>query len=262
MSLYFFTRSYTYDEDAVATIETGTAVTGHEATYANDYDKNSYCEIVDAAPEISVDLGTARTVDSLWFKSDNIDTYEIYYSSDGSAWTLEGTEQTGNTDGANYWIGFTSRSYRYWKIKVTGKTGAGNVKFYEIMFMELRLTISDKLYFPKLMVEFEDTAGGGYVLADGSWTSYSGEQVYAKIEMTWDVPTPKANRDNLYTLYSTPTVRPMMVIIPDIDNYPDGAFQVVWDQQEFGLTYGMAYKGAGFSGSLKFREAASSFVTV
>lgn len=253
--IYFFTHNYAYDADAVASTP-GSSVGGHTPDQAIDNHQATYWETIDAAPQLKIDMGAAQTIDSLWFKSANVAKYRLYYSTDGITYTAAHAEQDGNANGYNWHFSFTPGGTlaRYWRLDITQElVGGNNTLIYEILLMQHRLTLDDDDSWPsRVEVIPTDRAGGSYALADGSVTSFVGDRARVDIEMTFEY-TPLAERDNLYTLYSTPTLRPTLTIFPD-DNYQQGIYQVIWQSIDFPLVYQMGYKGSGFGGMLKFQE--------
>ena len=251
--IYFFTRSYTYDTDAVASTS-GTSVGVNLPALAIDKDQSTYWETTDAAPALKIDLSEAQTIDSLWFKSSNVSKYRLYYSTDDIVYNAAFAEQN-SLNGVDYQIELTPRTARYWRLDVTEEDVVGtNTIIYEVLLMEHRLTLDGYDSHPsKLNIMQRDRIGGAYNLADGSATSYSGEKAYTELEFTFSF-TPQANRDNLYDLYSTPTLRPSMTIYPEPDAYSSGIYQVVWADTDFNLVYAIGYTGSGFNGNLRFSE--------
>ena len=229
-------------------------VGSHTPDYAIDNDQMTYWETTDASPQLKVDLGVAQAVDSIWFKSANVAKYRLYYSTDDILYTAAHAEQDGNANGYNFDFEFTPQTARYWRLDITQElVGGNNTLIYEVLLMEHRLTLDDDDSWPsRVEVIPTDRIGGSYVLADGSITSFAGDRARVDIEMFFEY-TPFANRNNLYDLYSTPTLRPTLTIFPD-DNYPQGIYQVIWQNIDFPLVYQISYKGAGFGGSLKFQE--------
>lgn len=251
---YFFSQSYTYKNNVTPSISGGTPVAGHPATDAIDYDKDSYCETDGDTPALVIDLGVARTIDSLWLKHSNISTFALYHSANGSDWTVcsggDGIVDKGS--GIFWYFAFTEQIKRYWKIAVTAKVEAGNVKFYEAMLMESKLMLEDEVDLPSdVKVDKIDTIGGSYVMADGGALSYAGQKAYVKIAVMFEF-TPKANKDALETLFESP-LRQALSILPD-DEYPERIFRVIWNDTDFNLNYSIGYKGSGFSGDLEFQE--------
>jgi len=253
--IYFFTQSYTYKFDAVASVLVGTPQSGHPAADAVDYDKSTYCEIAHANPEMKFDLGAAYEIDSIWFKSDNIATYTVYHSDNGTSWTQADDTTTGNADGINYSFAFTAATKRYWRILVNSKTAGGsNVKFYEVMLMKQRLVLNTLPAMPaRVEMPSHDRIGGAYQLGDGQMTSFAGDRIFDDIEMTFDRLDITA-RGNLYTLFSTPVIRPLLTIWADWENYPEKMLRVIWGDKSFPLVYQDGWRGAGFAGRLLFEE--------
>lgn len=250
----FFSESYSYKPDAVASTA-GTSVGANTPDKAVDYDKATFWETTDAAPSIKIDLGAAYEIDSLWFKSDNVSKYRLYYSADDIAYFAAFAEQDGNANGINSVFSFTAQTKRYWRLDITQETVVGtNTLIYDIMLMEHRLTLqnSDQSLPAKIDIRPNDRIGGSYQLADGAAASFSGQTIFADITMDFEY-TPKANRDNLYNLFSSPAIRPLLTIYPD-DEYPEGIYRVIWKSTLFDFVYSISYKGSGFSGQIAFLE--------
>ncbi len=256
--LYFFSESYTHKPDAVATSSGGSDVTGHPPSHAIDYDMNTYWENDAALPVLKIDLGAAYTIDSVWLKHDNISTYTLYYSTDDTSYYAVSGGTAGSGGAARWLFAFTQQTARYWRLNVTAKVGGGNAKVYDVLLMERRLAVTDMQNMPAdIRVVPNDRAGGGYQMADGSFTTYSGERAYVDMEIEYQY-TPKSNRDSLYALFSTCAngnydIRSPLVIFPD-QEYPEEIYRVLWGDARFPLTYQIGYKGSGFGGVLKFQE--------
>lgn len=250
----FFSESYTYKPDAVASTD-GTSVGANTPEKAIDYIQTTFWETTDAAPSIKIDLGIAYEVDSLWFKSDNVSKYQLYYSADDIAYFGAFAEQDGNANGVDFVFSFTAQTKRYWRLDITEETVVGtNTLIYEIMLMEHRLTLnhtSESLP-SRLDVVQNDRIGGSYQLSDGAVTSFAGQIIFVDIAMDFEY-TPKANRDNLYDLFLNPYIRPPLTIYPD-DEYPEGIYRVIWKSTPFDFVYSIGYKGSGFSGQIAFLE--------
>lgn len=253
MAVYFFNKSWVSESGISASSSGGSDVVGHLPAKVYDYDKITYWENDGATPSLIIDLGVARLINSLWMYQDNIDDFDLYYSSNGSDWTkvADGT-QADKGDGIWWFFDFTDVTKRYWKITVTSKVGAGNVKIYELMLLELRLTLSEDVDLPSMVVVTpKDMIGGSYPLVDGSVTSYAGIREYSSIEIEFK-NVPELVYDGLYLLYSIPLRYPL-VILPD-DDKPDKIYRCLWDDTDFNLHYDQPLKLSGFSGTLKFME--------
>lgn len=251
MAVYYFSESYTYKSGVSASSSGGADV--HSPSEAIDYDWSSYFENDGATPSLIIDLGTARLIDSLFLKEANITTFKLYHSSNGSSWTevTDGTK-TEKEVGIWWWLSFSEISRRYWKIEVTAKDG-GNVKIYEVMLMELRLTLSDDVDLPSMVVITpKDTIGGSYTLVDGSVTSYAGSRSYNEISIEFTY-LPSDTYDSLYELFTTPYLRYPLVVIPD-DDKPSYIYRCIWADDAFNFKYSQSMKLSGFDGSIKLME--------
>lgn len=252
--IYFFTESYTYKPDVSVSDAGGSTIAGREEEFAVDYDQASWWENDGATPDLIIDLGAAYLIDSLWFLQYNISSFTLWHSDDGAIWTE--VVDAGKTDAGNdvyFYFAFTEQTKRYWKISVAGKDSGGeNVKIFEVMLMYQRLVLDDEAA-PKIpMVTRKDRTGGSYTMVDGSEQSYSGDYAFADIRMEWEFLA-EAEHNSLYLIYSSPMIRPALTILPRED-FPEQIFRCVWGSTDFDFQYTIAYGGAGFSGTLEWRE--------
>jgi len=251
MAVYFFSKSYTYERGVSASSSGGTDV--YDPSEALDYDMSSYWENDSALPELIIDLGSVQTIDCLFMKEAMITTFKLYHSDDAISWSevVDGTN-TEKEAGIWWWLSFTEVSKQYWKIEVTAK-GASNVKIYEVMLMELRLALTDNIDLPSMVrMPKKDTIGGAYPLVDGSHTSYAGERDYAEIDIEFQNIDSDAY-DNLYTLWTTPSLRYPLVVIPD-DDKPSYIYRCVWREMGFDFDYHSELKLSGLDGVIKLME--------
>lgn len=253
----FLSESYTYKPDAEASTD-GTSVDDNTPDLATDYDKDTtFWETTDVAPSIKIDLGAAYEIDSLWFKSENVSKYQLYYSEDDISYFAAFDEQDGNADGVDFLFSFTAQTEQYWRLDITEEIVVGtNTLIYEIMLMEHRLTlnhIDESLPSMVSVHPTDDRIGGGYILADGSATTYSATKEYVDIKLDFEY-TPKANRDAIYELFSLPTLRPPLTIYPIPDEYPEWIYRVVWGNTKFPFSHTIPYRGSGWSGQVEFKS--------
>jgi hypothetical protein len=250
---YFFTRSYTYESGVIATSLVGATPAAHPASHALDYNKDSYWENDHASAELKIDLGVARTIDSLWMKHYNIDLFSLYHSPDGTNWTQVNDGTAGELTGYDWLFSFTAQTKRYWKIIITQRLIAANIRIYEVMLMQLRLNMTAEANLPSdVTVTPIDRKGGSYGMASGSAASFGGQFIKADIELVWD-STPSANYENLYLLYSTPVIRPNMTLIPTEARMYQ-IYRVLWKDKDFPFKQPIPYTDSGYSGTLRFME--------
>ena len=254
MAVYFFNKSWVSESGVSASSSGGSDVAGHLPAKVYDYDKSTWFENDGATPSLIIDLGTARLINSLWLYQDNIDDFDLYYSHNGSDWdkVTDGT-QIDKSDGIWWFFDFTDATRQFWKITITSKVGAGNIKIHEVMLLELRLTLSEDLDLPSMVVVTpKDTIGGSYNLVDGSITSYAGIRAYSEIEITYQ-NIPSETYDDLYELFTTPYLRYPLVILPD-DDKPSYIYRCIWSEDAFNFKYSQSLKLSGFDGSIKLME--------
>lgn len=250
--VFFFTRPYNYDSGVVATAVGGTTDPDHPVSDAIDHDIRTYWSNDAATPQFDIDLGAAHTIDSFFIRHSNIDLYTLYWSTDDITYNGVSDGDAGSGGTSKWLLEFTPRTARYWRIIVTAKVGGGDTLFYEVLLMEHRLSLDDDDSYPAMVdVQDSDRSGGGYDLANGAFTTYSGEELFVEIEIVFDKIT-QATRDSLYTLFTTPDFRPPITIFPLSAEYPDSIYRVLWENTAFPLTYDSSLKLIGFSGSFRF----------
>jgi len=257
--IYFLTRSYSYDDDVVASTP-GTSEGTNLPANAVDEKEASYWETADSVPaRLAIDLGAAREITGLWFKHSNVSKYELYRSSNGVDYTQVGAEQDAQSSAVGYWILVPSTTYRYYRLDITEKVGVGNILIYELMLMNSLLTLDNDDLYPSQMVRRKvDRMGGTYELADGSITSYSGERHYEEVDLIYR-NSPKSTRDALYSVFyeesnGSAIIRPKITLFLEADAFPGEIFQGVWENIDFPMTYTGSIIQAGFSGTFKFAE--------
>lgn len=252
MGVYFFSKAWNYERN-VSGIGSAGDIAGHPPSSAFDYDMLSYWENDGATPSLIIDLGQARVIDSLFLKEAMITTFKLYHSDNGADWTeVVDAGLIEKEVGIWWWFGFTEVNKRYWKIEVTAK-GAGNVKIYEIMLMELKLALTADRDLPSMVTIIpKDTIGGAYGLVDGSTTSYAGTKAYSEISIEFK-NTPSDTYDDLYELYISPSLRYPLVIIPD-DDKPSYIYRCIWSDIPFDFKYSQSLKLSGFDGVMKLIE--------
>ena len=252
--VFIFTRPYTYDSGVVATAVGGTTDPDHPESHAIDHNDNTYWENDAVAPQFDIDLGAAHTIDSFYIRHFNIDLYTLYWSTDDITYTSVSFGTAGSGGTSKWLLEFITKTARYWRIIVTAKVGGGDTKFFEVMLMEHRLSLDDDDSYPAMVdVQDSDRSGGSYELANGAYTTYAGEELFADIEIAFDKIT-QATRDSLYSLFTTPDFRPPLIIFPAHAEYPDEIFRVLWEDVTFPLTYDKSLKLTGFSGVFRFKE--------
>ena len=247
---YFFTESYTYREDVIATSSGGTDI--QPPASAIDYDQATYWESDGATPSFIIDLGVARQIDSLFLLESMITTFKLYYSHNNTNWTevTDGTKTEISAD-VWWWFSFTSVSRRYWKIEVLTK-GVGNVRIKEFMLFVMKVHLAENDGVGMVNVVPDDPIGGSYLMSNGTTQSFAGSKEYQTIDFSFNYTT-LTIKNLLYALYNTPTLRNPVVIIPDEDE-PSKIYRCIWNMTKFEFVYQTSMRLAGYSGSLSFTE--------
>ena len=242
------TRNYCFDITSVASTN-GTSEGVNTPDKAIDRSRVTFWETTDATPDLDVDFGVARSIDSVWVYAENIATYEVYHSDDDVAYTLADGPNTasGNYNAA---LQFTKSSHRYWRLRVASETvPANNTKIYQLILGEHKLGLDYDDVFGEILERFEDVEGGTLQTVIGKTISWAGLKGIDSIKETLELEitfTDKTIRDNIFTLWKGPPVREPLVFLPFFSIYPERVYEAAWQNPIFPLT------NTGFFGSNEY----------
>ena len=281
--MYLLTESQTY--------QNGTSVTGDgtDANNAIDYKFNTYWTAT-GSRRITVDLGSAKTIDSIWFHCTNVLTWQLSYSTNNSSYAnVFSSTQDGAISGYHYHIGFTERTARYWRLTISSLRNSGApILCYELQLMKLLLDCSEDAYDSNNKYELRRPMEYKFetqVRDSGSYNTYGStgitgistltEKGKEQFSVKWDY-IPESIRQQLYNIWLGPPVNPVITVFPaptktvikhqsvvnskfgelveeDEDEHPGRIFRARWDG-DFDYKYTTIYKIQGFSLESEFLE--------
>ena len=250
------TRNYCFDQTSVASTD-GTSVGTSTPDKAIDRSKLTFWETTDAVPDLDIDFGVARTIDSVWFHAENVATYEVYRSNDGIAYTLQHGPVTSIGD-YDHALEFTAGTHRYWRLRIASETTpANNTKIYTLIFAEHKLGLDYDDVFADITESIEDVGGGTQRTAVGKMISWSGIRGVDSVKESLQLDMSffdKSIRDSLFSLWEGPPVREPVVILPFKVLYPDRVYEAAWQDPIFPFTNTGFYGSNEYSGSIRITE--------
>ena len=113
---------YLLTDPYIPTSITLTGVTDASAVF--DYDLDTYAEPSALAPVLTMDLGTAQVVDSVFLKGENLQDYDLSASNNNSTFTDLETGLTVPEHGNSFTTFVNSTAYRYWRISLSARTSS------------------------------------------------------------------------------------------------------------------------------------------
>ena len=111
--MYLLTKSETLNANASATF-TGAADAGNII----DGDITMAVETANREPVLNIDLGSPKTVDTLFIKGENLQGYDISASDDNSTYTEIKAGITVPSHGNSFENFTNTTAYRYWRIDI------------------------------------------------------------------------------------------------------------------------------------------------
>ena len=197
---------YLLTDPYIPTSITLTGVTDASAVF--DYDLDTYAEPSALAPVLTMDLGTAQVVDSVFLKGENLQDYDLSASNNNSTFTDLETGLTVPEHGNSFTTFVNSTAYRYWRISLSARTSSEPVyRIHEVYLSKLSLDLNTlekrplryRYQIPRTGVVAYETYGQrtvSYKIGDEEkvrlrfeWQNLD-EEVAADLERLWkEVPT-------------------------------------------------------------------------
>ena len=259
--MIFLTNSATYNflTENTATF-TEVSGDGTNLLAINDYLFNTAWEWIPAskfvAPTITFDLKAATEINSIWFQSENINSYQLHHSFDNINFDAAFGITTGEDNGINTIFNFTTATKRYWRLTITSVVDdTVPAKIYELQLMKQLIDFNvagDEIIELKKIID--DVGGYSYRLANQDLVSYEGQTERGKAEITvsWQYLR-KEVVVQLEEIWVDLLNLPILTIYPEPDEYPEEIFQVYWSNK-FDFNYGGESIMQGYHGTINLLE--------
>ena len=136
--MYLLTKSETLTSGVSATL-TGIANAGNII----DGDVTTPVETANREPVLNIDLGSAKVIDAVFIKGNNLQDYDLSVSTDNSTFTDIETGVTVPEHG-NSFVTFTNTTaYRYWRLSLSRRGASDpNYRVAEVFLMRLLLDLN------------------------------------------------------------------------------------------------------------------------
>ena len=136
--MYLLTKSETVASGVTVTF-TGGSDTGNII----DADLETFSETAQRAPNLTVDLGSRKAIDSLFLKGENLQDYDLKASNNNISYTDIETGVTVPSHG-NSFVTFTNTTaYRYWRLSFSQRgASAPNYRVAAVFLMRLLLDLN------------------------------------------------------------------------------------------------------------------------
>ena len=136
--MYLLTKSLTLNEGVSATLESD------DAPEIIDGIIDDSVETSEREPEIVIDFGSGKIVDTVWLLGENLQDYDISASNDNSTFTSIDTDLETEDGEYGFEVFGNTTLYRYWKITLSQRgTSDPNYKISEVYLMRLLLDLRD-----------------------------------------------------------------------------------------------------------------------
>ena len=233
-------------------IPTSITLTGiTDASTVFDYDLDTYAEPSALAPVLTMDLGTAQVVDSVFLKGENLQDYDLSASNNNSTFTDLETGLTVPEHGNSFTTFVNSTAYRYWRISLSARTSSDSAyRIHEVYLSKLSLDLNTLEKRPfRYRYQIPRTGVVAYETYGQRTVSYKiGDEEKVRLRFEWQNLDEEVAAD-LERLWKGSPHAPSFLLYPRPDAEPSLIFRVKWQDQ-----FGFRYSDYGKRGEAVFEE--------
>ena len=216
---------------------------------------DTYVETPTHAPTLTVDLGSAKVINAVFIKGDNLQDYDISASNNNSTFTSIETNIT-VPDHGNSFVTFTnSTAYRYWRLSFSQR-GASDPQYriHEIFLMRLLLDLNTDEKRPlHYRPSIPRTGIVAYPTYNGNTVQYNAEgDEKTTLTFQWE-HLDNDIADALEALWKGAPHAPELTVYPRPNAEPDKIYIAKWNP-EFGFKFTGPFSALGKSGQAVFEE--------
>ena len=248
--MYLLTKSETFTTNTSAALS---GVTDGGAVI--DGKPDTFVETPTRAPTLTIDLGSAKVIDAVFIKGDNLQDYDISASNNNSTFTSIETNIT-VPDHGNSFVTFTnSTAYRYWRLSFSQRGASDpNYKIHEVYLASLLLDLNTDekrpLHYRPSIPRTGFVAYGTY---NGNTVQYNTEdEEKTTLTFQWEYLDNDV-ADALEALWKGSPHAPALTIYPRPNAEPDKIYIAKW-KPEFGFKFTGPFSALGKSGQVVFEE--------
>ena len=248
--MYFLTKSETLTPNVSAAL-TGAA----NADSIVDGDRTTSAETVNRGPNLTIDLGIRKVIDTLWLEGKNLQDYDLQASNNNITYTDIHTGET-VTDGHYSFITFTNTtSYRYWRLSFSQRGASDpNYKIHEVYLASLLLDLnSDEKRPLHYRPSIQRDGVVAYETYNKNLVQYNTEgEEKTTLTFQWE-HLDNDVADALEALWKGTPHAPALTIYPRPNAEPDKIYIAKWNP-EFGFKFTGPFSALGKSGQAVFEE--------
>ena len=110
---------------------------------------DTFIETPTLAPTLTIDLGSAKVIDTLWFKGENLNDYTIAASDDNTTFTDLSADITVPSHGHSYTKFTNATAYRYWRLTFSARGESDpQYRLYQVFPMRSLLDLNNNINRP------------------------------------------------------------------------------------------------------------------
>ena len=248
--MYLLTKSETLNANASASL-TGVV----DASNIIDGDRTTSAETTDRDPNLTIDLSSAKVIDAVFIKGDNLQDYDISASNNNSTFTDLAVDITVPSHGNSFLTFQNTTAYRYWRLAFSQR-GASDPQYriHEIFLMRLLLDLNTD---EKRPLHYRPSIPRDGVVAYETYNQnlvqYNAEgEEKTTLTFQWEY-LDNAVADALEALWKGTPHAPALTIYPRPNAEPDKIYIAKW-KPEFGFKFTGPFSALGKSGQAVFEE--------
>ena len=231
--MYLLTKSETINSGVTVTLSGVT-----DADSIIDGDLTTSVETATLAPTLTIDLGSAKTVDTIFLKGENLNDYTISASTDNSTYTEIEADITVPEHGNSFAMFDNSTAYRYWRTSFSARTSSEPAyRIHEVYLSKLSLDLNTAEKRPlRYRYQIPRTGVVAFETYNQRTVSYKiGDEEKVRLRFEWQNLEEEVAAD-LERLWKGSPHAPSFLLYPRPDAEPEIILRVKW-QDRFGFRY-------------------------
>ena len=248
--MYLLTKPETLNDNVSISL---TGVT--DASKVIDGKLNTFVETPTLAPILTIDLGSAKQIDAVFLKGENLQNYDISASTDNSTFTDLAVDITVPSHG-NSFVTFTNTTaYCYWRLSFSQRGASDpNYRICEVFLMRLLLDLNTD---EKRPLHYQPTIPRTGVVAYETYNQNLVQYITEDEEKTtltfqWEYLDNDV-ADALEALWKGTPHAPVLTVYARPNAEPDKIYIAKWGQ-EYVFKFTGPFSALGKSGQVIFEE--------
>ena len=248
--MYLLTKPETLNDNVSISL---TGVT--DASKVIDGDMSTFVETGNRQPTLNIDLGSGKTVDTVFIKGENLQNYDLSASDDNVTFTDLETDITVPSHGNSFVLFTNTTAYRYWRLSFSQRgVSDPNYRICEVFLMRLLLDLNTDEKRPlHYQPTIPRTGFVTYETYNQNLVQYNTEgEEKTTLTFEWEYLDNDV-ADALETLWKGAPHAPVLTIYARPNAEPDKIYIAKW-KPEFGFKFTGPFSALGKSGQAVFEE--------